>query len=339
MELKPITLVAGNNNTGKTSILDSIFLFQDYANPDVFLKLMGIRGMLQNDTSARTVWEPLFHNMNTKEPIELRFNNEFSLRLQKNNEYALTNNASGIFGGKIDFSSANYALLCNYERGSRRFSGNYLISNEKLNHNMILHGNDNSPIQPNDEFIQYLGPHITLNDITVADCFGQIELSQNKIDKNKLINILAILDEHIVDITTIATNRLVQLYFTNRQNIKLPIYTMGDGIRKLLHIALVLLTKPGCILLLDEVENGLHYSLYTKFWEMISTLAIQEKCQIIATTHSYDCISGAVKGIKAANLEDNFAYARLDKVDNSIVPKIFTCDMLERALGSDWELR
>ena len=339
MEFKPITLVSGKNNAGKTSILDSIFLFQDYADPIVFFKLLSFRGMRQDDTSARTVWEPLFHNMDTKEPIEIRLNGTHSLRLEKNNKYTMSNKAPGVLDSILGFSSANYTLSCFFERDSKRFAGDYIIGNEKLNHNIVLSGNDNSPIQPNDEFIQYLGPHITLSDITVADLFGQIELSQNKTDKKKLIDVLKILDECIVDITTIATNGLVQLYFTNKQGIKLPIHTMGDGIRKLLHIALILLAKPGCILLLDEVENGLHYSLHTKFWEMISVLAIQERCQIIATTHSYECITGALEGVKAANQKDNFAYTRLDRDENCIVPKTFTSDMLERALDSDWEVR
>ena len=251
----------------------------------------------------------------------------------------LSNNTLGILGGKIDFSSANYALSCVFEKRSNRFTGDYLIGNDNLNNNIILLGHDNASVQANDEYIQYLGPHIALNDLTVADLFGQVELSQNKTDKDKLLDILTILDECIVDITTIAVNGIVQLYFTNKQGIKLPIHIMGDGIRKLLHIVLVLLTKPGCILLLDEVENGLHYSLQAKFWEVISTLAIQEKCQIIATTHSYECINGALVGIKAANLDDSFAYIRLDRNENGVMPKTFTSDMLERAINSDWEVR
>jgi AAA15 family ATPase/GTPase len=339
MELKPITLIAGKNDTGKSSILESLFLFQDYANPDVFIKLLNFRGMSQYDTSARTVWAPLFYNMDTQENIELRLNGEFFLSLKRNNEFALSSKTPEILNGKIDHSTANYALLCNFEREAKRFSGNYLIGNEKLDYNLVLQGLDNAAIQPNDEVIQYIGPHITLHDISVAELFGQIELSRNKMDKEKLIEILAIIDEKIKDITTIATNRLVQLYFIDKHNNKLPLHLYGDGIKKLLHIALVLLTKPGCILLLDEVENGLHYSLHAKLWEMISTLAIQENCQIIATTHSYECINGALEGIKAANLEESFAYVRLDKCDKGIVSKTFACDMLERALDSDWEVR
>ena len=184
-----------------------------------------------------------------------------------------------------------------------------------------------------------LGPNLTLSDIAVAELFGHIELSQNETDKKRLIEILAMLDEDIVDITTIATNGQVQLYFTNRRNIKLPIHAIGDGLKKLLHIALVLLAKPGSILLLDEVENGLHYSMYSKLWKMISTLAIQEKCQIIATTHSYDCIIGALEGVQSANFEDSFVYMRLDKSDKGIVTKTYSNSALERALYTDWEVR
>jgi len=334
MELKPLTLITGKNNTGKSSILDSLFLFQDYTNPDVFLKLLGFRGIRQIDLSSKSIWEPLFHNMDTKEPLAVRLNNELSLCLQKNNEYRMSVNTKDILNSKVEFSSTNYALSCDFERKEKRFVGDYVIGNE-----IILSGRGDSAIEPNEEYIQYLGPNTTLDGVTVADWFGQIELSRDATDKKKLIEILSILDDDIVDITTIAINRNVQLYLTNRQNVKIPVHTSGDGFKKVLFIPLAILAKPRCILLIDEVENGLHYSLHAKFWEMISTLAIRENCQIIATTHSYECISGALDGVKAAGMEDSFAFVRLDKSDKGVVPKTYTGDMLERALGSDWEVR
>ena len=335
LELKPITLIAGKNNTGKSSILDSLFMFQDYADPLVFLKLLGFRGMRQADISARTVWEPLFNNMDTKEPIEIRLNHEYSLRLQRNSEYVISGNTLGLLDGKINMASNNYALSCNFERDNMCFSGDYFIGNDNLNNNIMLHSRDNVPIQPNDAFVQYMGPNTTLNDITVAEIFGQIELSQNKLNKEKLLDTLAILDEDIVDITTIVTNGHVQLYFTNRQNTKLPIHAIGDGLRKLLHLALILLAKPGSLLLLDEVENGLHYSMHAKLWETISTLAMQEGSQIVATTHSYECIGGALDGVTAAGFGDSFAYIRLDKNEKGIIPKTYSSEVLERALHTD----
>ncbi|MCL2832449.1 MAG: ATP-binding protein [Treponema sp.] len=339
MDLKPLTLISGYNNTGKSSILDSFLLFQDYANPEVFLKLLGFRGVRNVELSPRSLWEPLFHNMDTINPIEIRINKDDFLRLEKNNKYTLSKGSASLINSKTFFSSVNYALSCDFQRKEKRFTGDYLLGNENISGNLVLLSRDNAAICANDEYIQYIGPHISLDDITVADWFGNLELTQGKTEKQKLIEILSILDNSITDITTIAAGGLVQLYFTNKQEIKLPFHIMGDGIKKLLHIALVLRTKPGCILLLDEVENGLHYSLYSKFWEILSTLAILENSQIIATTHSYECIAGALEGVTAAKQEENFAYVRLDKNDNIVTPKKFSSNMLKRAIDSDWEVR
>jgi energy-coupling factor transporter ATP-binding protein EcfA2 len=339
MELKPITLIAGKNNTGKSSILEALFLYHDYANPDVFIKLVGFRGVKQIEVSPRSLWEPLFRNMIATEPMILRKNGDSALRIEKNKGFALSNSGQNTLDGKIDVNSANYALACVFLKDGKDFFGDYLISSENLNKAVILLAHANTTLLPNDEYIQYFGPHIRLGDNQVVDLFGQVELAQHGTAKKKLLDVLSILGESIVDVTTISAGGLVQLYFTNKQGVKMPIQTVGDGIGKLLHIALIMLTKPGSILLLDEVENGLHYTLHGKFWEMIASLAIQEKCQIVATTHSYECISGALEGIKATGLEEEFAYVRLDKVNETVVPKTYTSDMLERALEKDWEVR
>jgi len=339
MELKPITLISGRNNTGKSSILDALFLFQDYADPEVFSKLFGFRGMRKFEFSPRNLWEPLFYNMDLKDAMIVRVNGESALILEKNKGFSLSNGTHNILDGKFDSHSSNYALSCVFEKAGKRYAGDYLIGNEKQNYDIALINHADATLLPNDKYIQYLGPHIELSDNIVADLFGEIELSHNETTKTKLLDVLAILDESVKDITTISKSGLVQLYFTNKQGLKKPIHIMGDGIIKLLHIALVMLTKPGSILLLDEVENGFHYSLHPKFWEMISTLAAQEKCQIVATTHSYECISGALDGVKSANRADDFTYVRLDKADETVVPKAYNSDMLERALNTDWEVR
>ena len=39
--LAPITLVGGQNNIGKTSLLEALFLFHDRLNPEMVLRLHG----------------------------------------------------------------------------------------------------------------------------------------------------------------------------------------------------------------------------------------------------------------------------------------------------------
>ncbi|MDR1564627.1 MAG: ATP-binding protein [Oscillospiraceae bacterium] len=115
-----------------------------------------------------------------------------------------------------------------------------------------------------------------------------------------------------------------------------PINFLGDGINRLLHIALTMLTNQGSIILIDEIENGFHYSFYPKLWEVIEHLAEKTKCQVFATTHSYECISGARE---LAKNDELFRFIRLAKVDDEVVAKPFDSEGLEYALEHEWEVR
>jgi predicted ATPase len=70
----------------------------------------------------------------------------------------------------------------------------------------------------------------------------------------------------------------------------LPLRTLGDGMNRLLTIALALVNSQNGILLIDEVENGIHYSVQVRMWELIFRVATQLNVQVFVTTHSWDCI-------------------------------------------------
>ncbi|MBI3260104.1 MAG: AAA family ATPase [Ignavibacteriae bacterium] len=72
----------------------------------------------------------------------------------------------------------------------------------------------------------------------------------------------------------------------------LPLQSMGDGINRILTIILALVNSENGYLLIDEFENGLHYSVQEKLWEIIFTLSEKLNVQVFATTHSNDCIEG-----------------------------------------------
>ncbi|MCL2814602.1 MAG: ATP-binding protein [Oscillospiraceae bacterium] len=331
IEFKPISLIAGKNNTGKTSILESVFLLHDYMDSNVFLKLLGIRGIRVTNMAPQNIWEPLFYEIDSGKILKIEMDDKFSLSLEKNNRYTLPKDIPNDLKNIIGVPSLNYALSCTAEKEEETVKADYVIS-DKIS---FIGHSDNGPPFVN-PFIQYIGPHIVLDDINVAQWFGILE-KNNK--KGKLIEALKILDETIMDITTIVENGLPLLYITNNQNSKMPVNYMGDGIRKIMSVALTILANPSCVLLLDEIENGLHYSLHERFWELTASLATQEKCQVIATTHSYECINGAFEGVQKAGLQDNFAYIRLDMEEDNVVTKTFTSDMLEFALASNLEVR
>ena len=70
---------------------------------------------------------------------------------------------------------------------------------------------------------------------------------------------------------------------------RLPIGTMGDGIWHLLSLALSLVRARGGVLLVDEIDTGLHYSAMEDMWRLVYATAEKLKIQVFATTHSSDC--------------------------------------------------
>lgn len=70
---------------------------------------------------------------------------------------------------------------------------------------------------------------------------------------------------------------------------RVPIGSLGDGIWRLLGIALALVRARGGILLVDEIDTGLHYSVLEKMWRLVYETAKRLDVQVFATTHSRDC--------------------------------------------------
>ena len=81
-----------------------------------------------------------------------------------------------------------------------------------------------------------------------------------------------------------------------------PLMSLGDGAVRLFGVTLALANSKDGFLLIDEMENGIHYSLQFDFWKMVMKAAHENNVQVFATTHSWDCIR-------------SFAYAAMETED------------------------
>lgn len=70
----------------------------------------------------------------------------------------------------------------------------------------------------------------------------------------------------------------------------LPIGMTGDGLRRYLSIVASSANTTNNIILIDEIDNGLHYSAYKKLWESIFALATDTNKQVFITTHSQETL-------------------------------------------------
>lgn len=69
-----------------------------------------------------------------------------------------------------------------------------------------------------------------------------------------------------------------------------PIGSMGDGMWRMLAMAIAITQCKGGVLLVDEIDTGLHYSVMSRMWGLIYKTAEKLDVQVFATTHSQDCV-------------------------------------------------
>jgi hypothetical protein len=70
----------------------------------------------------------------------------------------------------------------------------------------------------------------------------------------------------------------------------IPIGSMGDGMWRMLAMAISISQCRGGVLLVDEIDTGLHYTVMADMWRLIFGAAKEFDVQVFATTHSFDCI-------------------------------------------------
>ena len=96
-----------------------------------------------------------------------------------------------------------------------------------------------------------------------------------------------------------------------------PLKSLGDGAVRLFGVALALANSKDGFLLIDEAENGIHHSIQRDFWTMILKAAHQNNVQVLATTHSWDCVAGFA--MAATEIEEvDGALVRLEKKGDRI---------------------
>ena len=90
--------------------------------------------------------------------------------------------------------------------------------------------------------------------------------------------------------STSQTKERLPVAWMGKHSRRIPLQSLGDGTVRLFELMLALVNAENGILLLDEMENGLHHSVQKKVWKTFFQMAKKLDVQIIATTHSWDCV-------------------------------------------------
>jgi AAA15 family ATPase/GTPase len=109
-------------------------------------------------------------------------------------------------------------------------------------------------------------------------------------------------DDDIISIKQRATknNVILKLKLKDRQTPVL-LSSLGEGLNRYIAVLCAIWASKDGFLLIDEVENGIHYTNYKKLWHIIFQASAEANCQLFITSHSKECI----EAFNEVQLEDN----------------------------------
>lgn len=101
---------------------------------------------------------------------------------------------------------------------------------------------------------------------------------------------------------------------------RIPIGSLGDGVWRLFVMAIAVTQCCGGVLLVDEIDTGLHHSIMSEMWQLIYNTAKDLRVQVFATTHSYDCVYSLAPLCASADEQNPITVQRIEPGKSAAIP-------------------
>ena len=290
---RPITIIGGKNNSGKSTLLEAICFLSNRANGAIPGKLVWNRGERMKTRSLAT----LFYGAGDEG--EITMHGIFSDKTTRGVSFECTHRSAIEF--KLEDSpkdNINERQPFTYVQQFYTNRGENAVSRGAM---MIAFIKDEYRCYPFDP--QKTGSEYGKIDGRTTDddweCVFYQSQRRNNIspvysrlfksgDEKKVLPYLQFVDSRILDIAYDGDMLLVGV---GDGKMRLPINVMGDGVVKAAEILSILALCPGGgILCIDDIENGLHYSAMKELWKSIVCLARDRNIQLIVTTHNIEML-------------------------------------------------
>lgn len=379
-KLGRVNLIVGKNNCGKSTILEALRVYAGRANPnllqaillehDEFLSTVRIDGVDEDEDSwlaAKNLFPHREFPADDNNPIEIASDGKTLLRLDhmfyyiretedKNENGEVFSRVARELVSKSDLSensdkplrttirvgfgeaSARSQWLDLDEESPRRFPArtfrNWRTANELPS------------IRCSYIPTQFVSPEI------LASLWDAMTLSSSEAEM-VVLKALKIIDQDVNGLAFVkdpnATPRMLRERDSRVAVVKLKsggvpvsLNSMGDGMLRILQLILAVFPAKDGILLIDEFENGLHYTVQEEVWKLIFQLAKELNIQVFATTHSWDCIESFTKA--ALDSPDDgvlfkMSRSRLTSDSEKIIATVYNESALKTVTASDLEVR
>jgi len=340
--LKRVNLITGINNAGKTSLLEALFIHCGAYNPELIFKISEFRGMraIKSDPGewVQIPCSSLFYNFMLNNSIKME--GEDNISGNRTIELKIIDSPADLIKlplGKIFniekpdgiLSSLQTPQLLKLKYKQPDIEGStYLILSKK---NITTY-----PIPPRPPFKTFFQTSRERSSfLEEAELYGKLEL-ENRADV--LLDVLKIVEPGLKRLSIVVTGGKPLLHGDTGMGRLIPLPLMGEGLTHITSLILHISNAPEGVVIIDEIENGIHHSIFELIWEAINKVSQKFKTQIFATTHSMECIKAAHEAFKDEEIYD-FALHRIEKIKEKIEVNSYDRETLESAIDIDLEVR
>ena len=344
-----VNLIVGTNNSGKSSLLEAIYLLTS-KNPN--LSLMYILSERGEYTSRPT--DPRYdrrliggylishifngHRLNKEQSILIRSETEtqaslsISIKDVRQKEDEITQ-LSLIADEEFEVDTRSNRLVFEQTKFGEEPYKDALVLSDGL---ISFRNYPRRVPLPEQESRLVTTDYLTYDDLSTL--WDSITLTPRE---DKVVEALQILEPKVERISFTSrqnSNSGVLLKFRDEKE-PIPLSSMGAGMRRVLGIVASLVSVDTGTLLVDEIDTGLYYAVLKDMWRLIFETALKGNSQVFATTHSWDCVRAFQEALKKVADKNIGRLIRLERTDNSIDAVGYSVTDLDIAIKQGIEVR
>ncbi len=295
-----VTLFAGKNGVGKTTLLEAVQLYAARGSHAILSDILRNREEFRSFPTAPndgkmllSDWKSLFYGRQTSPDCGISIGpqnggRQISITVGPLSEH-LSRQLSGSFRPQRGAPPIGSIGVESFRIGFQ----------DKIQEIPIAYTSDGdlapfqSEAQP-DVLCESLGPEV-LSNAAIARLWDNVALTDYETRTVQALNLLySNMIQRVAVIGDETQNRsgrraVVKIASQERP---VPLKSLGDGAVRLFGVALTLANSRDGFLLIDEAENGIHHSIQPDFWKMVLKTAHENNVQVLATTHGWDCVVG-----------------------------------------------
>ncbi len=294
-DLGRVNVFVGRNGSGKTSILEALYLFFSHARLESIIGTAERRGEYDKAESGGW-WAPSVRHFFSGHSLPGQ--NEGVSFSGDGVNVCITTSVKDM-PLKDDYRVVKPTLMCHVahlDQGGGGGGLSFPISKSgAIDTEIASDGGYSRRISGDDVPVVFVNP----DGVDPRALLKMRDEVVSRGEESELVDVLKILNPNVKSVGFLSADEKRYEMLVNGTLVgldgvdgRVPIKTLGDGMRRLLVIAMSMICAKDGALMLDEIDAGLHYSAMPGLWTFIYEAAVRNNVQVFASTHSLDCLRG-----------------------------------------------